>query len=184
MKTIKQFLDEHVLSIGLNPDHDKHREQHKDDIHDVLKRAYSTVEGGYSGQGHGSHKETEAIHADISNPNHIIKAVKRGGKISAVAIYKKSHGRKMIALGHDGSDQGKKDIKKTMMDDNKMKRSWAEVSGAPEHISRKMGVPVVSSSHAKELTGKSDVRIKDKERYVRKIGGQDHEKVIMGHPKK
>lgn len=183
MKRFLEYIKEHVLSIGLNPKHDKHRAAHENDIHDVLKKSYSSVEGGYSGAGAGTKEESDAIRSDIRNPDHVIKATRREGKITSVSIYKKKHGRKMIALGHDGSTQGKKDIRKTMEDDNKQKRSWAEVSGAPEAIKRKMGVPVVPSSRAKELTGKSDVRPVDKERYVRKIGGHDHEKVIMGHPK-
>lgn len=183
MKRYREYINERVLSIGLNPDHEKHRKGYEDEMHDVLKKSYASVEGGYSGLGHGTKAESDSIRDDIRNPNHVIKAVRRNGKISSVSIYKKQHGRKMIALGTDGSNQGKKDVKQTMKDDNKKKRSWAEVSGAPEALKRKMGFPVVPSDRAKELTGKADVRVKDKERYVRKIGGDDHEKVIMGHPK-
>ena len=183
MKSFKDYINEHVLSIGLNPKHEKHRAGYENEMHDVLKKSYSSVEGGYSGAGAGTKEESDAIRSDIRNSNHVIKAVRRGDKITSVSIYKKHHGRKMIALGTDGSNQGKMDVKKTMQDDHKDKRSWAEVSGAPEAIKRKIGFPVVPSSRAKELTGKSDVRPVDKERYVRKIGGHDHEKVIMGHPK-
>ena len=183
MKTFKDFIKEHVLSIGLNPKHEKHRAGYEDEMHGLLKKSYEKVDGGYGGKGSGTKEEEDDIRSDLRNPNHIIKAVRRNGKISAVSIYKKSHGRKVIAVGTDGSEQGKKDFKQTMHDDHKMKRSWAEVSGAPEAIKRKIGFPVVPSSRAKELTGKQDVRVVDKERYVRKIGKADHEKVIMGYPK-
>ena len=183
MFTFRQYLREHVLSIGLNPKHDKYRNSHENEMHVILRKSYAKVDGGYGGRGVGTKDESDDIRSDIRNPNHIIKAVRRGSKISSVTIYKKQHGRKSIAIGTDGTDQGKHDAKQTMRDDNKMKRSWAEVSGAPEAIKRKMGFPVVPSSRAKELTGKPDVRVKDKERYVRRIGTSDHEKVILGHPK-
>ena len=184
MQRFREFISEHVLSIGLNPKHDAYRQSHENDIFNIMRKSYANVEGGYGGRGVGNDDEAEDLRKDIRNPDHIIKAVKRGGKITAVTIYKKRFGRKTIAIGTDGTPQGKLDVKKTMMDDNKMKRSWAEVSGAPEAINRKIGFPVVPSSHAKELTGKPDVRIRNKERYVRKIGTSDHEKVIMGYPKK
>ena len=184
MKKLKDFLNETFLSIGLNPKHEVHRHHHADEIFNLMRKSYANVEGGYGGKGTGTEAEEADIRADIHNPNHIIKAVRRNGKISAVTIYKKHHGRKSIAIGTDGTTQGKLDVKKVMMDDKKMERSWAEVSGAPEAIKRKIGFPVVPAHRAKELTGKPDIRIKDHERYVRKIGTSDHEKVIMGYPKK
>lgn len=181
MKTFRQFMSEKVLSIGLNPKHEKYRDQHKDEMHDMLQKSYVKA-GGYSGKKSGSKEESDAIHDDLSNPKHIIKATRRGDKISSVAVYKPQHGRKSIAGGTDGSDQGKADLKKTSLEDHEHKRSWGEVSGAPEHIRRKMGVPVVPSDRAEKLLGKK-VKIVDKERYSRKIGDDEHEKVIMGHPK-
>ena len=108
---------------------------------------------------------------------------KRDGKITAVALYKKKFGRKAIAMGTDGSDQGKRDFKKIQLEDHENRRAWGEYSDAPEHMNRKIGVPVVSSKQASKLTGKSDVEIEDEERYKRKIGGEKHSKVIMGYPK-
>jgi len=47
-----------------------------------------------------------------------------------------------------------------------------------------MGVPVIPANHVGKLLGK-DVKIQgDGERYSRTIGGQEHTKVAMGHPKK
>jgi hypothetical protein len=182
MLRFKQFLEEKVLSIGLNPKHEKFREKHRADMHDVIRKSYSNVEGGYAGLGQGSKEESDAIHNDISNS--AIKAIRRDGRITAVNLYKKSHGRKSIAMGHDGTDQGKKDVRQIMSDDKKKERSWSEVSGAVEHIRRKMGYPVIPSSRAKELTGKSDVKEIDPEKYERQIGKEKHIKTLMGYPKK
>lgn len=184
MKKFKEFvqLHERILSPGFKPEHEEHREKHRQEIHDMLRNAYANLEGGYSGMGAGSKEESDAIHDDISNS--AMKIVKRNGKVSAVTLYKKKHGRKTIALATDGTKQGKDDVKSIMRDDQKDKRSWAELSDAPEHMQRKMGFPAVSSDRAAELTGKTDVDKEDDEYYTRKIGGQRHRKVILGYPKK
>lgn len=184
MQSFTEYLEERFLSIGFDKSQEGHRERHRQEIHDILKHSYSHPSiGGYSGLKSGSKEESDAIHKDISASH--IKAVKRNGKISAVALYKNSHGRKAIALGTDGSQQGKKDFKHILHDDHKMKRSWAEVSGAPEHIFTKHGFPKVSNKDAKKLTGKDDVKPHDTDphKYTRKIGHGDHEKTIMGYPK-
>ncbi len=182
MLSFKQFqeLSEHVLSIGLNPSHEKYREQHRTDIHDMLKTSYSKL-GGYSGHTSGSPEESKAIHHDVDNS--MIKATRRNGKITSVSMYKNKHGRKLIAAGTDGSEQGKKDYKKTVIDDHNQQRSWGEVSGAIEHIKRKIGVPIIHNKHAEKLTGKEVEIHPDEEHYTRKIGNHPHTKVIMGHPK-
>lgn len=177
-----QQLHETVLSIGLNPKHEDHREKHRDEMHSMLKNAYAKVDGGYSGFGHGSKAESDAIHDDISHS--AIKAIKRGGKLTAIKLYKKSFGRKAIGGATDGTEQGKKDYNKANLEDHEQKRAWGEVSGAPEHLARKAGFPVVHNSLAAKLTGKN-IESKDDngEHYTRKIGKDSHKKVIVGHPK-
>lgn len=185
MLTFKLYVDqiyETVLSIGLNKNHEKYREEHRHEIHDILRNSYKSVDGGYSGMGHGTKEESDAIHSDISKSH--IKAVKRGGKITAVRLYKDSHGRKAIGGGTDGSAQGKKDFIKIGSEDHSQKRAWAEVSGAPEHLARKMGAPIIPNSQAEKLTGKKITDLDpDGEHYTRKIGTALHKKVIVGHPK-
>lgn len=180
MQSFKNFILERVISIGLNPDHEKYRNQHRKEIHDIIHKSYSQV-GGYGGHKSGSKEESDAIHHDISHS--VIKATKREGKISAVNMYKKQHGRKSIASGTDGSEQGKKDLKKHKLEDHEQKRAWGEVSGAPEHIQKKMGVPVIPVHKMKKLTGKHLTPVGDTGHYTRTIGGHEHTKIGMGHPK-
>lgn len=185
MKTFRQFsqelLSERVLSIGINPDHEPHREKHRQEMHDILRKSYESI-GGYSGLPSGSKEESDSIHNDISNS--LIKATKRNGKISSVSVYKRQHGRKAVAIGTDGTPQGKKDFLKTAIEDNEHKRAWGEFSGAIEHIGKKIGMPVVPANKAKELTGKSDIEPdEDQQHYTRKIGSERRRKIIMGHPK-
>jgi hypothetical protein len=164
----------------MNPDHEVYREKHRDQLHDLLKKSYETVEGGYSGLGSGSKAESDAIHNDISHS--MIKAVKRGDTITATMLYKDRYGRKAIAAGTDGSIQGKKNYRAISKDDKTQERAWSEVSGRPEDIARKAGVAVVPSSMAAKLTGK-DVEPVTDEKYRRKISNDYHEKTIMGYPK-
>lgn len=180
MLKFSEYLYEKILNIGLNPKHEKHREGYRKQIHDVIQRSYRDVEGGYGGHGSGSEAESKAIHADISD--NAIKATRRGDKITHASVYKQKHGRKIIAVGTDGSKQGSADFGQNAREDNKQKRAWTEVSGKAEKAYRKHGMPQVPSSEAGKLTGKK-VKVKDSERYSRDIGGQEHEKTILGHPK-
>jgi hypothetical protein len=79
--------------------------------------------GGYGGVSSGSKEESDAIHHDITHSG-VIKATRRGNKITNVRLYKSQHGRKMIAAGTDGSNQGKEDFLKTSAEDNTQKRAW------------------------------------------------------------
>jgi hypothetical protein len=180
MEKFKDFIIERVISIGLHPDQESHREKHREEIHDILHKSYSGI-GGYSGHKSGSKEESDAIHHDITHS--VIKATKRNGKISSVNLYKKQHGRKSIASGTDGTEQGKADWKKTKLEDHEQKRAWGEVSGAAKHLQTKMGVPVIPANKAGKLLNKHVIPHKDGESYDRSIGGHMHTKTMMGHPK-
>lgn len=179
MKSFSQYLQEHVLSIGLNPDHEKFREKHRHAIHNIIRDSYKDI-GGYGGQGHGTKDESDAIHADINDS--AIKAVVRQGKVTAATLYKNKHGRKNVALGSDGTDQGKRDVKKTSLEDIEKKRAWGEYSGNAEKMKRAQGAPIVHPKHAEKLTGKKATPV-DSEYYKREIGGHEHKKIMLGHPK-
>ena len=176
----KQYIQERVLSIGIKDTHEANREIHRHEIHGILHKSYASI-GGYGGLGSGSKEEHDAIHSDISNS--LIKATKRDGKITAVNLYKDKHGRKSIAAGTDGTEQGKKDFMKSKQEDHEQKRSWGEVSGKMEHIAKKIGNPVIPNHMAAKLTGKEVKPHEDGEHYDRDIGGHSHTKLIIGHPK-
>ena len=63
-----------------------------------------------------------------------------------------------------------------------MKRSWSEVSGVPLIMAKKAGYPQIPAEKASKLTGK-EVKITGPYTYKRKIGNEEHEKTIVGHPK-
>lgn len=179
MLGFREYLEEKILNIGLNPKHEKHREAYRQQVHDVIRNSYAAA-GGYGGQGSGTDAESKAIHADIDQ--HDIKATRRGDKITHATIYKKSQGRKVVGVGTDGSKQGSSDFDRNAKEDNKHKRAWGEFSNRAEDAYRKRGFPQVPSSQAEKLTGKK-VTVLDKDRYSRDIGGHPHTKTILGHPK-
>ena len=180
MREFKQFITERVLSIGINPEHEKHREKHRKEIHNIIHHAYKDI-GGYAGHTSGSKEESNAIHHDITHS--VIKATTRDGKVSAVNLYKKQHGRKSIASGTNGTEQGKKDFLKTKIEDLEQKRAWGEVSGKVEKLHHKIGTPIIPAKHAEKILGKKVEPHKDSEHYDREIGGHKHTKIMVGHPK-
>lgn len=175
-KEYRQNLSEKILSIGLNSEHGKHREKYRQQIHDLIQTSYKDA-GGYGSLPSGSKEESNAINNDITSS--VIKAVRRDSKITAAVLYKKQHGRKAIASGTDGSQQGKSDWKNIKSTDISRKRAWAEVSGKPEHMMRKIGAPEIPVGEVPNLLGKK-IEPADNNYYTRTIGGQKHRKIAMG----
>ena len=178
MKTFRQYLDESWAT----DDSGEHKAKYHDQVHKLLSTSYKTI-GGYGGHDSGSEGEHKAITADIMHPHHILKVNSVHGNVTSAAIYKKEHGRKLIALGTDGSQQGKIHANRIISEDNKHKRSWAEVSGAVEHLNKKHGTPDIPNELAEKLTGKVILKHNADNSYDRTIGGQIHTKRLMGHPK-
>lgn len=129
MLSFRQYLEEsRTLEIGRNPAHtEKFRNDPKliQQAHDVIKKSYSDPKlNGYLGLGSGTKEESDAIHSDLSNPNHHIQATMDKGNITSVIIKRKGRsekvkGRKLIALGTDNSKTGKKEYQKTIETGNK-----------------------------------------------------------------
>lgn len=172
----REFLTEHWITT----DNTSEKSYHHDQIHHILKSSYKNI-GGYAGHEHNSDAEHKAISNDINNPNHIIKLNKKNDIVSAVAIYRKQHGRKRIAIGTDGSPEGKHHINNLIRDDNKFKRSWSEASGATEHLNKKHGTPEISNTEAERLTSKKIDKLNPDNSYDRKIGTEVRTKRLMGH---
>lgn len=187
METFLQFLEEKFLNPGFNPAHERYRELHRQDIHDILRKSYANI-GGYGGHKSGSDEESKAIHSDIKNSH--MKMVRRDGKISSVVLYKvnkDSHGRKLVAAGTNGTNAGSEDLHSTMREDFKTQADarnvWGEFSGALAHILRKkIKAPVISPRSASELTGKK-TKVLGGNKYKRIIGGTVKTKIILGKPK-
>jgi hypothetical protein len=185
-------LSEHVLSIWINPNHEKYREQHRQAIHDMIKHSYAYA-GGYGDLGSGSPEESKAIHDDISKS--MIKATVRNGNVNSVNLYRDQHGRKSIAAAtigknpdvtRDEKHSAIKDYIKNKEEDisQKKRNAWGEVSNKALDMANKLNAPKISNDHAEELTGKKIVsKDSDGVTYKRQIGNNLHDKVAVGYPK-
>jgi hypothetical protein len=179
MLSFRQYLEEKVLNPGFNDKHEYAREKYRDQIHRAIVNSYSSI-GGYANKGSGTKEESDAIHADISNPNHAMKLTKRGDTITSIALYKKHKGRKSIVSATNGSEQGKKDLRKTMEDDHVHKRAWSEASGAVARLRDKIGYPKIPVERVPELLGK---KIEPVDSHSYKREGIPHPKTVYGYPK-
>lgn len=166
---IKELLIERVVNLFDVPS----KTQMAPQVWALLQQSYQKVPGGF---------------ASASSPEELVydsglwKMIVRDGNITALSIYKDKHGRKSIASGTDGTPQGKRDFMMLRNEDIKMRRSWAEVSGAPEAIMRKNGAKPLSNKYAGPLTGKEILDLNpDGIHYTRLIAGEPHEKVIYGY---
>jgi hypothetical protein len=179
MLTFQQYLTERFITTQDS----SAKEKHLPDLIDHYKKSYSNLDGGYGGHGAGTDREHHAIVSDIMNPHHIVKIHKKDGKVLSSTIYKKQHGRKMIAASTNGTTEGKHSLMGVLSDDHTQKRAWGELSGALAHVAKKHGWPNVHNSQAGSLTGKEILRHDPNgEHYDRLIGGERHTKSIHGHP--
>lgn len=177
MLTFKEFLL-HERKRLISP-----KESHRHEIHDIIKSSYKRI-GGYRGLGHGSEEESKAIHADISHPDHTIRAVKHKGKLVSAVIYRQHHGRKVIAAGTDGSPHGKIGLRRSLSIDHKRKRAWGEFSGAAEKLVKKTGMPkITATTAAKHISSPITPSHDDPHSYTREISGTHMSKTAYGHPR-
>jgi hypothetical protein len=185
MLTFKEYIAEHVVNSFDAKSHAAFMKEHGDHVKSMISKAYAYA-GGYGGNKTGSKEEHDAIHSDLTHPNHILKATKRDGKITSINIYRNQHGRKSIGAATDGTTQGKKDFVKNKVEDigQHHRNAWGEVSDKAEAIMHKLGAKEIPHDKAEELTGKKILKKHpDGVHYDRKIGGDVHTKKLVGNPK-
>jgi predicted esterase YcpF (UPF0227 family) len=115
------------------------------------------------------------------------KMVVRNGKIKCAEMYKDQGGRKMVAMGTDGTREGKAELAKIIRHD--FLRSYGEVSGAAEKFILKNFPALfekykISASDAETILQKKLKINDDGYHYTRSIGGEKHEKIMIGTPGK
>lgn len=169
------LLNEHYVNAVTK----KEKEQYAQDVWDMLQAAYKQI-GGIHGSGFES---TD----DMVDKIPFWKMVRRNGKIIAVQMYKDSGGRKMVAMASDGTREGKEELAKILKHD--FERSYGEVSDAAEkfvmkHFPEAFKTFRIPATVAGRILGKEVVPSKDGYHYTREIGGQHHEKIMLGTPGK
>jgi len=120
MQSFRQYLHEQMLTerfINLIGD-DSDKEKYVDAVWDLLQYSYKDI-GGIRGSGFRSPE-------DMMKNIPFWKVATSGGRVVAVSMYKDKGGRKVAAVGTDGSKEGKRKIIDMM--GNEMERSFGEKS--------------------------------------------------------
>lgn len=172
MQFIQQLLTESYRNLFSPSEKQRWAEQ----VWDILQQSYQSV-GGLKGDGFNSMQ-------DMINNIPMWKINTEDEQVKSVVMYKDKGGRKLVAVGTDGSQEGKKRLKDAMK--NEFSRSYSEVSGPllafikrnfPE-LYQRYKIPV---EQAEEILGKKLEPVNDY-MYKREIGGDRVEKELIGTP--
>jgi len=205
MKTFTDFLltEKFINSIAKSSEDAEAitiRSKWADAAWEILQNSYKEI-GGIHGSGFN----------DIDDMIHNIpfwKLFISGGKLRAVVMYKDKGGRKLVALGSDGSPDGVKALAGIF--NATFDKGFAELSGkALGFAIKSVGKDIIhqfaiKSDYVKELLRKDDVEPVTKDSladlesdeifmwnkfpflhdrfYTREIGGNLHMKVLLGTP--
>jgi len=173
MKTFIEYMAESYINLSNNDDKKK---MYANQVFGILQKSYAKI-GGIHGSGFSSPEDM------IQNIPYW-KLFKRDDTIIACILYKDKNGRKLVALGSDGSEEGKKIAKRMLRDDIERNRAYGEVSDAVlKYLQKTYGdelkeflIPSteVGKILKKEVTPTGDYT------YKRSIGGVEHEKAMYG----
>ena len=195
MKSFKEYhiITERFKNFFVNDKEE--REQYVDQVWDVLQASYKRI-GGIKGSGFNSKQ-------DMIDNIPFWKINVKNGKVIAVGMYKDKKGRKSVAVGTDGSEQGKEALAFMVKGAFKTGREWREISGSMlVFVEKVVGIDAMLKSaiqldkvkkllpkddiisgygddvkkpHEKSLMNKLDGFV-----YQREIGGHLHTKVAFG----
>ena len=180
MKTLKEILNESLITEHfVNCKNDDEMRKYGDIVWKLLQKAYEYC---------GGIKNVDSID-DLIKDTHLWKLYRKDGEIKAVICYSnRKGGRKLCLLGQDGSDDGRKMIKKMLEDDFKLKDrgSWGGFSGKAAITALKHGGIPVPSEVAVAVMGKK-CKPYDEYWYNRPIKNaegkmENHLKLMVGNP--
>ena len=175
---LKQLIREEIKLITerfINLFDKKDIEPYLPQIWDIMQRTYEPI-GGF---------KTAQTPEELLDKTYLAKLVRKNGKIVAASLYSDKYGRKAIATGSDGSNEGKTAVKQMYFEDVKMGRAWGEFSGKPEELLLRYGGIPIPNEYAEEILGKK-ILSKDPDgfHYTRIINGEPITKMIIGNVKK
>jgi hypothetical protein len=172
----EQYLLETIDNYFKPEDKKKYAQQ----VYDILVKSYSKA-GGLAGSGF---KSVDDMIANIP----MWKVFRRGDEVKAAMMYKDKAGRKRVAIATDGTPEGKGMLKKMLQDEYKSGRSFGEVSDRSLSLIKSLYSEkdfknlVIPVSIVKEKLKGKEIQDVDGYSYKRKIGGEWHEKMMVGNP--
>ena len=157
----------------------KSRKQYADRVFDVLTQSYKSI-GGLKGEGFTSPQ-------DMIDHVPMWKVARRGEDVKAVMMYKDTNGRKCVAMGTDGTPEGKRMLFGMIKEELSQARSYAELSGpALKAYKRIAGSEydnyLIPAKDVAKILGKEIKLTDDHYEYQRMIGDNMATKVMMGTP--
>jgi len=165
------------------PGDEEAKSQIAQSVYDLLQSAYVKI-GGIKGSGFNSPE-------DMVQNIPMWKVFRRGDDIKAVLMYKDRNGRKMVALGTDGSRDGKLMLKNIVKAEYTTDRSFGEVSGpALRFVKSALGDEIfnaksIPAADVQAALPNDNIRPVDDEEYEREITpGNWMKKRMMGTPGK
>lgn len=184
MKNITIYIQEQLITEHfVNCKTDDEMQQYADVVWKLLQKAYEYC---------GGIKNVDSPEQLIKD-THLWKLYRKDGDIKAVIVYSdRKGGRKMCLLGSDGSEDGRKMLKKMMEDDFKLKdrQSWVGVSGKAAVTALKHGgIPVPTEIACDIMNGGKPGKCKPYDEYwynrpIKNDKGEteNHLKIMVGNP--
>ena len=118
----EQLYERFLNAIKGQEKSDQIRQKYKTEVWEILQRSYADI-GGIKGNGF------ESVEDMVTNIP-FWKVGTRDGNAKAVAMYKDKGGRKLVAIGSDGTPEGKALALNIMKNDLKRARAYGEKSQA------------------------------------------------------
>lgn len=171
--TFLQFLKESYVDLFSDEEKSKYAEL----VFDLVQKSYAK-KGGILGNGFRSPEDM------VKNIKHI-KLSRRNNKVVAGFLYKDKNGRKLVAGFTDGSREGKIEFAKMLKDEFTNNRgTYSEISAEileymKKYVSTDVSKYLLPAELAKEVLD-DEIEITEENTYVRNIGGEPHEKILIG----
>jgi len=155
------------------------KQKWKNEVWEIIQKSYKPI-GGIQGGGFASPD-------DMVDKIPMWKIFISGGVVRAVVLYKDKGGRKLVALGTDGSRQSRKalvDILKV-----EFSRTYGEVSGPLLGFIKKYLPDVITTygipfEQAKEIAARNGDHIEQASdsdyEYLRELNSKMHQKMMIG----
>lgn len=159
------------------------RRKYAPQVFDILQKSYAAI-GGIHGSGF---KDPQ----DMIDNLPMWKLFRRGDEVKLVIMYKDRGGRKMVAMGTDGSKEAKAELSKQISDEATSGRAFGEISGPLLGFYRKIlgnefenilipyekVIQVLKKEHEA-----GTIKQVGEYEYDRQIGDHWHTKVMVGKP--
>lgn len=133
--------------------------------------------------GHSKYKNADDLQEEQKHHRYDMIDNDEDPFVDAAHIYsQREQGFKSSVTAHDGSRESKSALKNHMFENLNRPGHYAETSGAWASVLDREGMPSVTDyDHIRELVNKPISESEDG-RYMRDIGGEEHEKQIHGTP--